>query len=97
MERKAVSTIFVKGLGLSAATLGLVLLGWGAQAQAPAKKEAAPKAAPAKKSPACNSLKAQTDCEGRTDCRWVGESKDAKGKVKKKAYCQSKPKEAPKK
>jgi len=97
MERKAVSTMFMKGLGLSAATLGLVLLGWGAQAQAPAKKEAAPKAEAAKKPAACKTLKAQAGCEGRTDCTWVGESKDAKGKVKAKAYCRAKPKEAPKK
>ena len=51
---------------------------------------AAPKAAaPAK----CNTIKQQAGCEGRTDCSWVGESKDAKGKVKAKAYCRAKPKE----
>ena len=54
------------------------------------KKEKAP--------PACKTIKAQAGCEGRTaDCTWVAESKDDKGKVKAKAYCRAKPKEAAKK
>jgi hypothetical protein len=53
----------------------------------------APKATTAaKKQPACKTVKAQAGCEERTDCSWVGESKDAKGKVKAKAYCRTKPK-----
>jgi hypothetical protein len=56
------------------------------------------KAAPAKKVAACKTIKQQADCEARTtDCTWVGESKDAKGKVKAKAYCRAKPKQAAKK
>jgi hypothetical protein len=47
----------------------------------------------AKKPAACKTLKAQAGCEERSDCSWVGESKDAKGKVKAKAYCRAKPKE----
>jgi hypothetical protein len=91
MEMNAVSTICMKGLGLSGAALALVLFGSGAQAQAP-KTDAAPKAtaAKAKKPPACKSVKAQAGCEERSDCQWVGESKDAKGKVKAKAYCRAK-------
>ena len=94
MEINAVSTIFMKGLkgfGLSGAALALVLLGGGVQAQAP-KADTTPKAT-AKKAPACKTLKAQAGCEERSDCSWVGESKDAKGKVKAKAYCRAKPKE----
>ena len=83
------STLITKGFGLSAATLGLLLLGYGAQAQAPGMKEPAPKVA-AKKQAACKAVKAQAGCEERSDCQWVGESKDAKGKVKAKAYCRTK-------
>ena len=94
MEIIAVSTILMKGLkglGLSGAALALVLLGGGVQAQAP--KADTTKAMTAKKPAACKTLKAQAGCEERSDCSWVGESKDAKGKVKAKAYCRAKPKE----
>ena len=57
-------------------------------------EKAAPKAAA---QPKCKTIKQQAGCEGRTDCSWVAESKDAKGKVKAKAYCRAKPKEAAKK
>jgi hypothetical protein len=90
MEITAVSTFITKGLGLTAVTLAVLLIGYGVQAQAPATKEAAPKAAPAKKQAACKTVKGQATCEGRTDCQWVGESMDAKGKVKAKAYCRTK-------
>ena len=93
MEIIAVSTILMKGLkglGLSGAALAFVLLGGGVQAQAP--KADTTKAMTAKKPAACKTLKAQAGCEERSDCSWVGESKDAKGKVKAKAYCRSKPK-----
>lgn len=89
MEMTAVSTFITKGL-VTAATLAVLLIGYGVQAQAPATKEAAPKAAAAKKQPACKTVKAQATCEGRTECQWVAESKDAKGKVKAKAYCRTK-------
>jgi hypothetical protein len=92
MEMNAVSTICMRGLGLSGAALALVLLGFGAAAQTTPKTDTAPKAAAAKKQPACKTVKAQAGCEERSDCSWVGESKDAKGKVKAKAYCRSKPK-----
>jgi anti-sigma-K factor RskA len=49
------------------------------------------KKAPAKQPPACNSLKDESACKARNDCNWVSESKDAKGKVKRKAYCRSNP------
>jgi hypothetical protein len=78
------------GLGISAAAVALALFATGAQAQQKAPEKAAPKAAaPAK----CNTIKQQGGCEARADCSWVGESKDAKGKVKAKAYCRAKPKE----
>jgi hypothetical protein len=86
----------MRGFGLSGAALALLLLGGGVQAQTSPKTDAAPKAAAAKKQAACRTLKAEAACEGRTDCQWVGESKDAKGKVKAKAYCRSKPKESSK-
>jgi hypothetical protein len=85
----------MKGLGLSGTALALVLFGFGAEAQT---TPTAPKAtaAKAKKPAACKTVKAQAGCEERTDCQWVGESKDTKGKVKAKAYCRAKPKEAKK-
>jgi hypothetical protein len=92
MEMNAVSTICTRGLGLSGAALALLLLGLSAQAQTPPKTDTAPKTAATKKPAACKTLKAQAGCEERTECSWVGESKDAKGKVKAKAYCRAKPK-----
>jgi hypothetical protein len=82
------------GLGISAAAAALALFAYGAQAQQKAPEKAAPKAAA---QPKCKTIKQQAGCEGRTDCSWVAESKDAKGKVKAKAYCRAKPKEAAKK
>lgn len=73
-------------LGTTLATAALALFAFGAQAQ---EKKADPKV-PAKKA-ACNSLKVQTACEARSDCNWVGEVKDAKGKITKKAYCRANP------
>jgi hypothetical protein len=91
METTAVHTTLVKSLGISVATVALALMAYGASAQEK-------KAAPAKKPPACKTIKQQAGCEGRAaDCTWVGESKDAKGKVKAKAYCRAKPKETAKK
>jgi len=82
-------TKMTTGLGISAAAVVLALFAIGAQAQQKAPEKAAPKAAaPAK----CNTIKQQGGCEGRPDCSWVGESMDAKGKVKAKAYCRAKPK-----
>jgi hypothetical protein len=89
METTAVKTL-VKSLGISVATVALALMAYGASAQE--------KAAPAKKPAACKTIKQQGDCETRADdCTWVGESKDAKGKVKAKAYCRTKPKATAKK
>ncbi len=87
-------TKMMTGLGISAATVALALFTYGAQAQQKAPEKAAPKAAA---QPKCTTIKQQAGCEGRTDCSWVAESKDAKGKVKAKAYCRAKPKEAAKK
>lgn len=85
METTPVHKTLVKTLGISVATVALALMAYGAQAQEK-------KAAPAKKPPACKTIKQQADCEGRTaDCTWVAESKDDKGKVKAKAYCRAKP------
>jgi hypothetical protein len=92
METTAVHKTLVKTLGISVATAALALMAYGAQAQT-AKKEPV-----AKKPAACKTIKGQADCEARSaDCTWVAESKDAKGKVKAKAYCRAKPKEPPKK
>jgi hypothetical protein len=81
-----------RGLGISGAAAALALFAFTAQAQkAPEKK------APAK-APACNTIKAQAGCEARKDdCNWVAETKDAKGKVKAKAYCRANPKQPAKK
>ncbi len=87
-------TKMTTGLGISAAAVALALFAMAAQAQQKAPDKAAPKAAA---QPKCNTIKQQPGCEGRTDCSWVAESKDAKGKVKAKAYCRAKPKETPKK
>jgi hypothetical protein len=97
METTAVQKTLVKTLGISAAAALVAMFAYGASAQEkkmdPPKKEAV-----AKKPPACKTIKAQAGCEGRSaDCTWVAESKDDKGKVKAKAYCRAKPKEAPKK
>jgi hypothetical protein len=74
--------------GVSAAAVALTLFAVGAQAQ---------KAPAAKAPPKCTTVKQQADCEGRADCSWVAETKDAKGKVKAKAYCRAKPKAPAKK
>jgi hypothetical protein len=92
----AVHRTLIKALGYSAAIVALGLFGYAAQAQAP-KKEPAPKAEAKKAPPKCNTLKTQAACEARDDCSWVAESKDAKGKVKAKAYCRAKPKAPAKK
>ena len=76
----------VKTLGISAATAALALFAYAAQAQAPKPKQ------PAKKPPACNSLKDEAACKARDDCTWVAETKDKSGKVKRKGYCRAKPK-----
>jgi len=81
------------GLGITAAAAVLALFAFGAEAQQKAPDKAAPKAAA---QPKCNSIKEEAGCTGRTDCSWVGESKDAKGKTR-KAYCRSKPKQSAKK
>jgi hypothetical protein len=94
----AVRKTLLKTLGISVATAALAVFAYGASAQE--KKAATPAPAPApaaKKAPACKTIKAQAGCEARTaDCTWVAESKDDKGKVKAKAYCRAKPKEAAK-
>ena len=87
-------TKMTTSLGISAAAVALALFTIGAQAQQKAPEKSAPKAAA---QPKCKTIKQQAGCEGRTDCSWVAESKDAKGKVKAKAYCRAKPKEAAKK
>ena len=91
METNPVHKTLVKTLGMSVATAALAFFAYGAAAQD------AKKPAPAKKPPACKTIKAQAGCETRSaDCTWVAESKDDKGKVKAKAYCRAKPTEAPK-
>ena len=82
------------GVGALAAAAVLAVFTYGAQAQQKAPDKAAPKAAA---QPKCNTIKLQAGCEGRGDCSWVAESKDAKGKVKAKAYCRAKPKTSEKK
>ena len=89
-------TKMMTGLGISAAAAALALFAYGAQAQQKAPEKAAPTPKAAAQ-PKCKTIKQQAGCEGRTDCSWVAESKDAKGKVKAKAYCRAKPKEAAKK
>jgi len=100
METTTVHKTLVKTLGISAAAALFAVFAFGASAQE--KKMDPPKKAEvvkkAKAPPACKTLKAQAGCEARAaDCTWVAESKDDKGKVKAKAYCRAKPKEAAKK
>ena len=99
METTPVQKTLVKTLGISAGAALIALFAYNASAQEkkaePTKKEAVKKP-PAP--PKCNTIKAQAGCEARaTDCNWVAESKDDKGKVKAKAYCRAKPKEPAKK
>ena len=75
----------MKGFGLSAATMALVLTGYVAQAQ---EKKEAPKKTP----PACTKLK-EADCKARTDCVFTAAVMDEKTKkVKTKASCKAVPK-----
>ena len=70
----------LRGIGLAATATVIAVVSYGASAQAPAKKP-----------PACNSVKDEGACRARNDCTWVSESKDDKGKVKRKAYCRANP------
>jgi hypothetical protein len=82
----------MKVLKLSAAALILSAFAYGGVSAAEKKKEAAPKPA------ACNSLKAESECEARQDCTWVAAVTDKKsGKEKRRAYCRAKPKAPAKK
>jgi hypothetical protein len=83
------NNITLKTLGMAAAAAVIGALAFGASAQE--------KKAPGKRPPACNALKVEADCHARTECNWVAESKDAKGKVKRKAYCRANPTAAKKK
>jgi hypothetical protein len=79
-------------LQLSAAALVMSAIAYGGVSAAEKKKEAAPKPA------ACNSLKAEGECEARQDCTWVAAVMDKKsGKEKRRAYCRAKPKAPAKK
>jgi hypothetical protein len=40
----------------------------------------------------CLQIRDTSSCEARVDCQWVGESFDANGKPRTKAYCRTKPK-----
>ena len=78
------NNVALKTLGIAAAAAVLAAFAFGASAQEK-------KAAPAKRPPACNALKVEADCTARSECNWVAESKDANGKVKRKAYCRANP------
>jgi hypothetical protein len=81
------TNVALRTLGVAATAAVLAVFAIGASAQE--------KKAPAKRPPACSSLKAEADCSARADCNWVAES--AKGKVKHKAYCRANPAPAKKK
>jgi hypothetical protein len=81
-EETAVNKIPLRGIGLAATAALIAVVSYGASAQE--------KKAPAKKPSTCN-LKDEGACRARNDCNWVEESKDAKGKVKRKAYCRANP------
>jgi hypothetical protein len=83
LEEIAVNKILLRGIGLAATAALIAVVSYGASAQE--------KKAPAKKPSTCNSLKDEGACRARNDCNWVEESKDAKGKVKRKAYCRANP------
>jgi hypothetical protein len=78
------NSVALKSLGVAAAIAVIAAFAVGASAQEK-------KATPAKRPPACNSVKVEADCRARTDCNWVAESKDAKGKVTRRAYCRANP------
>lgn len=78
-----------RSFGTTMIAAAIAVFAFGAQAQD--KKVDPPKAAKTeKKVAACKTLK-QEACDGRSDCNWVAEAKDDKGKVKKKAYCRGNP------
>ena len=79
--------VLLRAIGVATMTAVIATLSYGASAQ--------DKKAPAKKPPACKSVKDEGACRARNDCDWVAESKDDKGKVKRKASCRASP--APKK
>ena len=81
----------IKLLQLSAAALVLSALAYGGVYAAEKKKDTA-------KQPACNSLKAESECAARDNCTWVAAVTDKKsGKEKRRAYCRAKPKAPAKK
>jgi hypothetical protein len=71
--------VLLRGMGLAAIGVVIAVVSYGASAQAP------------KKAAACNTVKDEGACRARNDCNWVSESKDDKGKVKRKAYCRGNP------
>jgi len=73
---------------MSAAAIVLTALAFGSvMAETQEKKKADPKP------PACNTLKEEDGCKAREDCQFIAASIDSKTqKVKRKAYCRSKPK-----
>jgi hypothetical protein len=75
--------VLLRAIGVAAMTAVVAAFSYGASAQE--------KKAPAKKPPACNSVKDEGACRARNDCDWVAEKKDDKGKVKRKAYCRASP------
>lgn len=81
--------IRTRTIGLTAAAAALGVFALAAPVLAQEKKPETPKKAVVA---TCNSLKVQSACEARSDCNWVGEAKDPKGKVTKRAYCRANPK-----
>jgi hypothetical protein len=76
---------------VAAATLG-GMIGFSALAQDAKTAPKTEKKTVAKAPSACKGLEEAT-CKGKSECRWVSESKDkATGTVKRKAYCGAKPK-----
>ena len=98
-----VNKTFFRAMGVSAATLALVMIGYGAEAQqkAPQSSTTPPATTTAAKATTKTDKKTsqgkgleQADCEAKTDeCSWVAASKTKLGKEI-KAYCRSKPKPA---
>jgi hypothetical protein len=86
--------------GLSAAFAAGVVATFAITVSAQEKKATTPPAAKTetKAKSACNAMKDEAACKADTGCQWIKASVDAKtGKVKRKAYCRTKPKPAAKK
>ena len=88
--------IAIAAAGGLLAALAFTATGMAQSADAPAKPKSA-KAAPKKPAPNCATLKTDTDCGTRADCRWANSYVSTKTKKEVPARCKVKPRATSKK